>query len=45
MEVPCCHGLVQIVRLAVQAAGKDIPLTLREVTVRGQLAEEEGKGM
>jgi len=32
MEVPCCGALVRLVRAAVQASGKDIPVN--EITVR-----------
>jgi len=37
MEVPCCTGLVRLVQAAIQDAGKDIPLTLTQVGIRGEL--------
>jgi len=39
MEVPCCHGLVQVVREAVAASGRDIPLSLIQVSIQGVLRE------
>lgn len=39
MEVPCCFGLVHLVKLALQASGKDIPLTLTKVGIRGDVLE------
>ncbi len=36
MEVPCCFGLVQIVKRALDASGKDIPVTDVTVTIRGE---------
>jgi Pyruvate/2-oxoacid:ferredoxin oxidoreductase delta subunit len=41
MEVPCCFGLVQLVRLALADSGKDIPLTLTKVGIRGNILEEQ----
>jgi ferredoxin len=35
MEVPCCSGLVQMARQAIQASGKDIPLEEVMIGVRG----------
>lgn len=35
MEVPCCFGLVQAVRSAVQESGKPIPVSLTKVSIRG----------
>jgi len=35
MEVPCCNGLVQLARTALEQAGKNIPLNLTRLGVRG----------
>jgi Fe-S-cluster-containing hydrogenase component 2 len=37
MEVPCCSGLVNIVRKALQASKKDIPLTEITVGIQGDI--------
>ncbi|MFO7773148.1 MAG: 4Fe-4S binding protein [Dehalococcoidia bacterium] len=37
MEVPCCSGLVQMAKQAMQLAGKDIPLEEVVITVKGEL--------
>lgn len=34
MEVPCCFGLVQLVRAALEESGKRIPLTVTKVSIR-----------
>lgn len=39
MEVPCCFGLVHLVRTALQDSGKDIPLTLTKIGIRGEIRE------
>jgi len=39
MEVPCCFSLVQTVRMAIGRSGKDIPLTLTKVGIRGGIVE------
>jgi len=39
MEVPCCHGLVQVVRQAIAASGKAIPLSLVQVSIQGVIRE------
>jgi Pyruvate/2-oxoacid:ferredoxin oxidoreductase delta subunit len=39
MEVPCCFGLVQTVRNAIEASGKDIPLMLTKIGIRGGIVE------
>lgn len=36
MEVPCCFGLVQIVKEALKASGKQIPLTELTIGVKGE---------
>jgi ferredoxin len=35
MEVPCCHGLIYIVKQAIAKSGKSIPLETVEIGVRG----------
>jgi hypothetical protein len=42
MEVPCCFGLVQLVKSALEDSGKEISLTLTRVGIRGN-AEESRK--
>ena len=37
MEVPCCSGLVAISRQAVAASGKDIPLEIITVGIKGEI--------
>jgi len=42
MEVPCCFGLMQLVRTALQKAQKNIPVTLVKISLRGEiLARQE----
>ncbi|MDD5448906.1 MAG: hypothetical protein PHO53_07080 [Actinomycetota bacterium] len=43
MEVPCCFGLVHLVREAVDESGKDIPITLHRVGTKGEIVEVEGE--
>lgn len=42
MEVPCCFGLVHAVRQAAEMAGKDIPVEVKVVTLRGEIEEPKG---
>ena len=37
MEVPCCSGLPWLVRKALEASGKKIPLTEKVIGVRGEI--------
>jgi NAD-dependent dihydropyrimidine dehydrogenase PreA subunit len=41
MEVPCCFGLVHLVRLALADSGKDIPLSLTKVGIRGNIVDQQ----
>jgi ferredoxin len=40
MEVPCCAGLVRIVKKAVEATGKTIRVSTVKVGIRGEVLEE-----
>ncbi len=40
MEVPCCSGLVQAVRQAVAASGKDIPMEKVVIGIKGERKAE-----
>ena len=37
MEVPCCSGLPVIIKKAMDAAGKDIPLEEIVISTRGEI--------
>jgi ferredoxin len=39
MEVPCCFGLVHVLRLALEDAGKEIPVTDTMIGIRGEVLE------
>jgi len=41
MEVPCCGGLVQLARLAVQNAKRKVPIKTIIVGIQGGILEEE----
>lgn len=40
MEVPCCFGMVNIVKAAIEALGKDIPYSETTISVKGDIKEE-----
>ena len=40
MEVPCCHSLLQIIKLAYDAAKPDFPVCQVVVSTRGEIREE-----
>lgn len=42
MEVPCCFGLVNLVRLALEDSSLEIELTLTKVGIRGSVCETVG---
>ena len=39
MEVPCCSGLSYIAARAVEASGKDIPLSDFTITIQGEVLD------
>ena len=41
MEVPCCFGLVQLLKQALGQSGKTIPLTLHKIGIRGNLMDSK----
>lgn len=41
MEVPCCHGMPVIVKKAMDAAGKAIPMEIVTIGVQGQVLNRE----
>ncbi len=41
MEVPCCQGLPLIIKRAMEIAGKNIPMDLAIVSVRGEIIKKE----
>jgi ferredoxin len=40
MEVPCCFGLEAVAKAAIQASGRDVPLKVVEIGLRGDILEE-----
>jgi ferredoxin len=40
MEVPCCAGLVRIVKKALEASGRAIPLSMVKVGIQGEILQE-----
>jgi NAD-dependent dihydropyrimidine dehydrogenase PreA subunit len=40
MEVPCCAGLVRIVKKALEASGKAIPVSMVQVGIQGEIMAE-----
>jgi hypothetical protein len=41
MEVPCCGGLLQMVRQAVGQAARPVPVTLTVVGLQGEILSAE----
>jgi Pyruvate/2-oxoacid:ferredoxin oxidoreductase delta subunit len=41
MEVPCCFGLINLVKEAVSRAGKDTPLEQVVVSIRGEILDQK----
>lgn len=44
MEVPCCFGLVSVVKSAIAASGKAVPFAKVTVSVRGEVLEKVEAG-
>lgn len=42
MEVPCCFGLVQLVKFALSESKKKIPLTLTKISIKGNVCRQSG---
>jgi ferredoxin len=40
MEVPCCQGLVEAVRRALQASGKSLPVSICTLGTQGQVVQQ-----
>jgi NAD-dependent dihydropyrimidine dehydrogenase PreA subunit len=41
MEVPCCGGLIQMAKMAVESAERNIPIKKTVVSIRGEVLSEE----
>jgi NAD-dependent dihydropyrimidine dehydrogenase PreA subunit len=41
MEVPCCGGLIQMAKMAVQQSGRNIPIKKIVVGIKGNILNEE----
>ena len=41
MEVPCCGGLLQMAKIAREAAGRNIPIKKSVISLQGNVLEEE----
>lgn len=41
MQVPCCGGLLQIVKSAASAAQRRVPIKLMVVSIEGDIIREE----
>ena len=41
MEVPCCSGLVQLVRQAKALAQRDVPARFRVIGIQGEVVAEQ----
>lgn len=41
MEVPCCQGLIQVVREALKASGKRLPVTICTLGPTGQVVQQQ----
>jgi NAD-dependent dihydropyrimidine dehydrogenase PreA subunit len=41
MEVPCCGGLIQMAKMAVQQSGRNIPIKKIVIGIKGDILKEE----
>ena len=44
MEVPCCFGLVHLVKSALEESDKDIPVSFTKIGIRGDILEAVREG-
>jgi len=44
MEVPCCFGLVHLVKKALEESGREIPLSFTKVGIHGEILEVKDQG-
>ena len=42
MEVPCCSGLVRLVKMAMEQAGKNLPIKFSKIAISGEIIESMG---
>ncbi len=40
MEVPCCYGLINVIRRAIEDSGKAVPFTEVTISIRGEKIDE-----
>lgn len=43
MEVPCCHGMVNVIQSAISDSGKNIPFEDIMISIRGQILKHASK--
>jgi len=41
MEVPCCSGMIPVIESALEASGKNIPLKVITISIKGEIMDEE----
>ena len=41
MQVPCCSGLLQVAKSAVEQATRKIPIKAKVVSLQGEILKEE----
>ncbi len=45
MEVPCCYGLMELVRRAMVESGSDVPVRQVVISIRGTVKDEQPAGL
>jgi NAD-dependent dihydropyrimidine dehydrogenase PreA subunit len=41
MEVPCCGGLLQMAKMARENSGRNVPIKMATISIKGEVLEEE----